>query len=165
VGREVLAVVGVVVAPDVHELLAERGAVRVEEGLVLGPGAHRREVALDHHGVGVERLDVGDGGPVHDLGVGIVTGRRPVDRVIVDTVEDSALDLAEVDVVHRRHRGQAVARRAGERSEVVAVEVVVGVRRQPGVLVHHDAVVEHRLVVGDGGQVHGVRRAPSRRSR
>jgi hypothetical protein len=141
----------------VQEPVAERGAVGVEERLVLGPGAHRREIALDHDGVGVDRTDVGDGAPVHELGVRLVARRRRVHGVVVDTVEDAALDLAEVHVVDGAHRRETLAGRPVERQHVVPVEAVGGVGLEARVAVLDDPVVQYHLVVGDRGEIHGAR--------
>jgi hypothetical protein len=74
--------------------------------------------------------------------------------VVVDPVEDAALDLAEVDVVDRGHGGEPLPRRSGQGLEMQPVALVAGVGLEPGVLSDLDAVVEDGLVVGNGRHVH-----------
>ena len=153
-GGERGALVHVVVAPGVHEQVAERLGVELEEVAVLLVGTVGGEIALHQHEVGIELLDLVDRSPVHGLRVGLLAITDPEGRAQVETLHDPALDLAEVHVVHGGERGQALTGGASQRAEGEAVELVDGVRLEVVVATDRYAVVHDRVVVGDGRQLH-----------
>ena len=106
----------VVVAAHVVEPVAEAG-VGVEERVVLLLAADAGEVALGDHGVRTERIDLPDRGLVHRDRVRRLARPRPhpgTEHLLGRVVDHPADGLAEVDVVHRRDRGEV---RAGGRRE------------------------------------------------
>ena len=111
----------------------------------------RGQVALDDDGVRRQRLDFDDRSPVHGLGVRRITRFGLQDRPQLEPFEHTAFDLAEVDVVDGRHRGQPFARRAGKGAERRPVDVVVAVGRESLVTPGVRALEDDGLVVGDRG--------------
>jgi hypothetical protein len=134
--------------------VAEGTLVQVEEGGVLGSRAVVGDVALGDDGVRCGGDHLGDGGPVHGQRVRVLLRRRAVDRAEPELLHLAAGRLAEVQVVHGGDPGEQLARRPGQGAEGEPVVLVPGVRAQPLVPVHDRAVVAHRLVVGDRGEVH-----------
>ena len=145
--------VAVVVAAHVEQALAEP-AVAGQEGGVLVVRAVEGEVALHQHGIGVDGGDLGDRGAVHHLGVGLgALGRSQHGAGVGGLLHEAAHLLAEVHVVHRHERAEPFARRAGQRAEHRAPDVVVRVGVQTVDAQHAGAVVEDDEVVGDGGDL------------
>ena len=81
----------------------------------------------------------------------------PLDRAVRALVDPARLDLAEVQVVHRRHSAQQFAGRSRQRPHADALELVLGVGLESVEADHPGAVVDHHQVVGDGRDVHAER--------
>ena len=143
----------VVVATDVVQAFAER-RVRVQEGLILLRPARRGQVAFDHHGGRVDRRHLGDRAPVHGHRVGCRPVGHPEGRTHLHPLDDPALDLAEVHVVHGGEGAQVLAVGSGQRAHPEPVEVVVLVAGQAFMSADLVTGVHHDLVIGHRGQLH-----------
>ena len=129
------------VAAHVVHALTEQ-AVRIEERRVLLLGPTVREVPLDDHHIGIERLDLGDRRSVHRLGVRRLSRLRAQHRpeVLFHHAADlPALGLAEVHVVHGR-----------ERREQPTLRPRQGVHRVWEVRLVIERAVDHHRVLGLG---------------
>ena len=134
-GVDRLAAVGVVVAPDDVQPVAERRAVAGVERRELVVHPVRGQVALGDHGRRLDGRDLRRRATVHRLGVGRLAGLDALDGTELAVVHAARLDLAEVHVVHGGEAAQQLAAGAGQRVDRHAVQLVVGVRGQPVVAV------------------------------
>jgi hypothetical protein len=149
-----LAAVGVVVAADDVEPLAEGPAVAGFEGRELLVHPVGGQVTLGDHGRGLDGRDLGRRAAVHRFGIRRLAGLDALDRAQLAVVHATRLDLAEVHVVHRGEAAQQLAAGAGQGVDRDAVQLVVAVRGQPVVAAGSRPVVQHDEVIGNGGDVH-----------
>ncbi len=121
---------------------AELG-VRVDELFVLLVGTSVGEITFHQHGIGIERLDLGDRPRVHHTRVRRFTRFRVQDRTeLLGSPEPATFPLAEVHVVDGGQRGELLARRTRQRRDArrkqirrvdaVDREGVLGLRFQAG---------------------------------
>ena len=102
-------------------------------------------------GPGPQAVSAPPGGRT-DSAIGAL-GRSQHGAGVGGLLHEAAHLLAEVHVVHRHERAEPFARRAGQRAEHRAPDVVVRVGVQTVDAQHAGAVVEDDEVVGDGGDL------------
>ena len=132
----------VVVAPHVHEAVAERAAPELEEPLVVRVEAVVGQVALDDDRVGREARGVCDDRGAHHLGVrrlALGAAEHLEGRAALDVPADG---LADVHVVGRGE-GAADLAEVAHRAELDAVLGELGVGREA--VEPHDAAVDEQL--------------------